>query len=376
MKLSSLFLAALSIGASLFAAESKAPAAKAAAAKQPPEPELAWHDVTTWGVEGRAFAQAERKAWFDRLPAAAEGKVTTAVWNLSRDSAGMVVYFRTDATAIWTNYTVRKEKLAGFNMTAIGASGIDLYAKDPQGHWRWAGVARPEAKTVRQAIVTDLAPGMRDYAAYLPLYNGVEALSLGVPVGAKFEPIAPRTAKPIVFYGTSITHGASASRPGMVHTAILGRRLDLPVINLGFSGNGRMDAAVGEFLVQIDASVYVIDCLPNMGAADVRAKCIPLVKQLRAARPEIPIVLVEDRRNTNSWVLAKRNQYHTDNHAALRECFATLQQEGVKGLFYLGGDDLLGHDDEGATDGSHPNDLGFVRQADAFEPILRAALKR
>jgi lysophospholipase L1-like esterase len=162
----------------------------------------------------------------------------------------------------------------------------------------------------------------------------------------------------------------------MVHTAILGRRLDLPVINLGFSGNGRMDAAVGEFLVQIDASVYVIDCLPNMGAADVRAKCIPLVKQLRAARPEIPIVLVEDRRNTNSWVLAKRNQYHTDNHAALRECFATLQQEGVKGLFYLGGDDLLGHDDEGATDGSHPNDLGFVRQADAFEPILRAALKR
>ena len=211
MKLSSLFLAALSIGASLFAAESKAPAAKAAAAKQPPEPELAWHDVTTWGVEGRAFAQAERKAWFDRLPAAAEGKVTTAVWNLSRDSAGMVVYFRTDATAIWTNYTVRKEKLAGFNMTAIGASGIDLYAKDPQGHWRWAGVARPEAKTVRQAIVTDLAPGMRDYAAYLPLYNGVEALSLGVPVGAKFEPIAPRTAKPIVFYGTSITHGASAA---------------------------------------------------------------------------------------------------------------------------------------------------------------------
>ena len=194
----------------------------------------------------------------------------------------------------------------------------------------------------------------------LPLYNGVEALSLGVPVGAKFEPIAPRTAKPIVFYGTSITHGASASRPGMVHTAILGRRLDLPVINLGFSGNGRMDAAVGEFLVQIDASVYVIDCLPNMGAADVRAKCIPLVKQLRAARPEIPIVLVEDRRNTNSWVLAKRNQYHTDNHAALRECFATLQQEGVKGLFYLGGDDLLGHDDEGATDGSHPNDLGFI----------------
>ena len=100
-----------------------------APASAPAEPTLEWHPVAQWGVEGRAFAQAERKAWFDRLPAAAEGKVTTAVWNLSRDSAGMVVYFRTDATAIWTNYTVRKEKLAGFNMTAIGASGIDLYAK-------------------------------------------------------------------------------------------------------------------------------------------------------------------------------------------------------------------------------------------------------
>ena len=186
-----------------------------------------------------SFTNAERKAWFDRLPAAAEGKVTNAVWGLSRDSAGMVVYFRTDADAIWTNYTVRKEKLAGYNMTAIGASGLDLYAKDEQGRWRWAGASRPEGKTIRQAIVSELAPGLREYAVYLPLYNGVESLSLGVPPSAKFEPIAPRTAKPIVFYGTSITHGASASRPGMVHTAILGRRLNLPVINLGFSEIGR-----------------------------------------------------------------------------------------------------------------------------------------
>jgi hypothetical protein len=162
----------------------------------------------------------------------------------------------------------------------------------------------------------------------------------------------------------------------MVHTAILGRRFDRPVINLGFSGNGRMDAAVGELLTKIDAAVYVIDCLPNMGAADVRQKCIPLVKQLREARPTTPIVLVEDRRNTNSWILPARNQHHSDNHAALREAFATLQKEGVSGLYYLGGDDLLGHDDEASTDGSHPSDLGFVRQSDLFEPVLRAALKQ
>ncbi len=340
----------------------------------PPEPKLDWHDVTTWGVEGRAFGDMERLRWFDRLPSTAQGKVTPAVWNLSRDSAGMMVRFKTDATTLWANYTLFKDRLAGANMTAIGASGLDLYARDEAGKWRWAGVTRPAGKTVRQEIITGLASGFREYAVYLPLYNGVENLSLGVTAGARFEPVPPSSEKPVVFYGTSITHGASASRPGMVHTAILGRRLDRPVVNLGFSGNGRMDAAVGDLLVTIDAAVFVIDCLPNMSAPQVREKCIPLVQQLRAARPTTPIVLVEDRRNTNSWILPKRDQHHTDNHAALRECFDALQKQGVTQLYYIRGDDLLGDDAEGATDGSHPSDLGFVRQADVFEPVLRTAL--
>ncbi|MEN9638064.1 MAG: hypothetical protein RL077_6468 [Verrucomicrobiota bacterium] len=354
-----------------------APAPKVAPkAAKAVEPALTWRDVTTWGVEGRGFGELERMRWFDRFPAEAKGKVTDAVWNLSRDSAGMMVRFKTDAKTIWAHYTLLKENLAGANMTRIGASGLDLYARDDRGLWRWVGVTRPDQKIVRQEIVGGLAPGYREYAVYLPLYNGIEALAFGVPPEARFETLAPREEKPIVFYGTSITHGASASRPGMVHTAILGRRFDRPVINLGFSGNGRMDTAVGDLLIKIDAAVYVIDCLPNMAAADVRLKCLPLVAQLRAARPTTPILLVEDRRNTNAWILPIRDQHHTDNHAALRECWATLQKEGVSGIYYLNGDDLLGADAEGATDGSHPNDLGFVRQADLFEPVLRAALGR
>lgn len=379
-------LALLSVGLGLasavFAQDTPAPkpatpaaAAPAAAAQPAVEPPLAWHDVTAWGVEGRAWPEMERKRWFDRLPAVADGRVTPAVWELSRDSAGLMVRFKTDATVLWADSTVLKEKLNGSNMTPIGASGLDLYARDENGVWRWVGVSRPDKKTTRQEIIGGLAPGFREYAVYLPLYNGVEKLSLGVPPDAKFEALAPRTDKPIVFYGTSITQGASASRPGMAHPAILGRRFDRPVVNLGFSGNGRMDAAVGELLVKIDAAVYVIDCLPNMGPEAVREKCIPLVNQLRAARPDTPIVLVEDRRYTNSWILPKRNQFHTDNHAALRECFAKLQAEGMERLFYVPGDDLLGHDAEGSTDGSHPNDLGFVRQADLMEPVIRAALK-
>jgi lysophospholipase L1-like esterase len=344
------------------------------AATKAAAPALAWHDVTEWGVEGRAWTDLPRQRWFARLPDVAEGKVTAAVWSLSQNSAGLAVRFKTDATTLWADYTLASDKIAPPNMPATGASGIDLYARDDRGTWRWVGVTRPAAKSVKQALLADAAGGPREYLAYLPLYNSVESLKLGVPEGAQFEKLAPRAGKPIVFYGTSITHGASASRPGMTHVAILGRRLDRPVVNLGFSGNGRMDAAVGELLVKIDAAVYVIDCLPNMNAALVRERCAPLVKQLRAARPDTPILLVEDRRNTNAWILPARNQHHTDNHAALRESYEALKKEGVKALHYLPGDHLLGDDSEGATDGSHPSDLGFMRQAAAFEPALRAIL--
>ena len=196
-----------------------------------------------------------------------------------------------------------------------------------------------------------------------------------MPEGKQLTGLKPR-AKPVVFYGTSITHGACASRPGMVHTGILGRRFDVPVVNLGFSGNGRMDKEVGDFLVRIDAAAYVIDCLPNMNAKEVSQKCGPLVKQLRAARPDTPIILVEDRRNTDSWIIAGRRQHHDDNHAALKAAYEQLLKEGVKGLSYVPGDHLYGDDGDGATDGSHASDLGFFRQADVFEPFLKAALGR
>lgn len=336
--------------------------------------ELVWHRVVNWGVEGRAFADQNRMRWFDRFPASAQDRVTDHVWELSRDSTGMMVRFQTDAPIIWADYLLRRTHRPGSNQTAIGASGLDLYARDDDGRWRWVGVTRPDDQRVRQEIIAGLAPGLREYALYLPLRNGVDELAIGVPSDAQFTGLSPRASAPIVFYGTSINHGASASRPGMVHTAILGRRFDLPVINFGFSGNGRMDAAVGEFLGQIDAAVFVVDCLPNMDADSVREKCPPLVRQLRAQHPNTPILLVEDRRNANAWILPTRDEYHSANHVALRECFDELQREGVTALHYLPGDDLIGHDSEGTTDGSHPSDLGFMRQADVFESALRRIL--
>jgi lysophospholipase L1-like esterase len=341
-------------------------------AQEKKEPDLDWYDVRDWGVEGKGWS--DTTSYFDRLPSRAKGVVPDPVWNLSRHSAGMLVHFDTDAPFIWTDHVVTSSNLAIPNMTAIGTSGLDLYAKDPQGNWKWLGVSRPTSQKMRGEIISGLSGQPHSFQLYLPLYNGTESLKIGVPKGAKFTPVAPRTEKPIVFYGTSITHGASASRPGMPHPAILGRRLNKPVINLGFSGNGRMESSVGQFLCELDPVVYVIDCLPNMNATQVKERAAPLVRQLRAARPETPIVLVEDRTYANTPFLASRQERHAGSRAELRKAYEELLGEGVQKLHYLEGEKLLGEDREDTTDGSHPSDLGFVRQADALEPVLRAAL--
>lgn len=341
-------------------------------AEEAKQPAIVWHDVATWGVEGQGWAAADLAARYDRLPAKAEKIVRPPVWSLSRNSAGLSFRFTTDATSIHLRHTVTSANLALPHMPATGVSGIDLYAFD-EGRWKWVEVSRPKSAETTH-VVSGLDPGPRTYLAYLPLYNSTAKVEVGVPEGASFEPVAPRQEKPIVFYGTSITHGASASRPGMPHPAILGRRLDRPVINLGFSGNGKMEPEVGALLTEIDAAVFVIDCLPNMLEAEVEERAEALVRQIREVRPETPIVLVEDRTYANTWIMKSKRERHAGSRSAFVHAYDRLVSSGVKGLFYVEGEALLGDDTEGTTDGSHPNDLGFVRQADVLEPVLRQAL--
>ena len=337
-------------------------------------PDLAWHDVREWGVEGRGWSTEQLKRYFDRLPGRAEGIVRDPIWNLSRDSAGMSTDFRADATEIHVRYRLFRERIAMPHMPATGVSGVDLYGRDPRGSWRWVAVARPESQEVAARLIDGLDTEIRTYRLYLPLYNGVDALEIGVPRVAVFQPLAPRSEKPILFYGTSITHGACASRPGMPHPAILGRRFDMPIVNLGFSGNGRMEPELGTLLSELDPAIYVVDCLPNMTPEQVGERVEPFVHQLREARGETPILLVEDRTFTNEWIKSNVLEYHRRRRRELRRAFESLVRQGVPGLHYLEGDGLLGDDGEAATDGSHPSDLGFHRQADAFEVILRRIL--
>ncbi len=356
------------------------PAAPQEAADPPAVHWVPGHELT---VEGQAWPEAERGHRWDRLPARAEADLRPPLWRLSQDSAGIALRFVSDADTIHARWSLRRANLAMNHMPASGVSGLDLYARDATGRWRWVAAGIPGAQQNEKVLVTGMDPGEREYLLFLPLYNGVEAVEVGVPAGRKLEPghpLRPAHARPVVFYGTSITQGACASRPGMVHTAILRRAFDRPVVNLGFSGQGKMDLAMASLLGEIDAAVYVVDCLPNMNGALVAERALPFAQELRRLRPDTPIVFVEDRSFTNSWIRPERRRHHANSRGALMAAVEEMFDAGLRGIHYVPGEDLLGDDADGGVDGSHPNDLGFLRQADALAvalaPLLQAEEQR
>ena len=336
--------------------------------------EINWYNAKDIGLEGKGWTDTKR--YFDRLPRKAEGIVRDPVWDLSRHSAGMCLRFETDSPNIYVRYKLHLESLSMFHMPATGVSGVDLYGEDGEGIDRWVSVVGPEEQKVEKSIAKGLAPGSRKYTLYLPLYNGVDKMEIGIENGNFFNPLHPRKEKPILFYGTSIMQGACASRPGLAIPAILGRRLRRPTINLGFSGNGIMESEVASLLAELDPCVFVIDCLPNMNESSVRERTVPLVKKLRESHNKTPILLVEDRSFTNTPFFPSIKLHHQKSRRALKKAFAELVYSGEVNLYYLDGDNLLGRDGEGATDGSHPSDLGMIRYADAYEPALRSILKQ
>lgn len=340
-----------------------------------PSSNLVWTDIRALGVEGQGWREV--RAPYDRLPAKAEGKAPAAVWSLSRHSAGMHVRFITDASTIHARWIVGSQNLAMPHMAATGVSGLDLYVRTEKGQWHWLAVGRPTQASNQVALISGIPPGRREFLLYLPLYNSTLSVELGIPENATLSEAGPwggGTRKPVVYYGTSILHGACASRPGMVHSAMLGRRFNFPHINLGFSGNGRMEPIMADLLAELDPSVYVLDCLPNMTAEQVRERIEPFVRKLRERHPVVPIVLVEDRTYADAFLIPSKRERNDTSRAELRAAYQRLRKAGVKALHFIEGENLLGTDGDGTVDSSHPNDLGFARQADAFAKVLRPLL--
>ena len=323
--------------------------------------DIVWHDASSFEIEGKGWIDTANP--FDRLPDSAQNKVSATAWHLSKNSAGMAIRFVTDADIVSVRWSLTSDSLAMPHMAATAVSGVDLYTRYADKTWWFVGNGRPHKTDENHAVFefSDSAMLQRECLLYLPLYNGIKSLEIGVPGGAQIGLPATRPEslrKPLVVYGTSITQGACASRPGMAWTNILGRLLDRPVINLGFSSSGTMEPPIAEVLAEIEPAAYVIDCTWNMGdSAEVYLERITqLVETLREVHPFIPIFFVGQshmRPEIHPATLTQRQDAAVEH----------LQESGVEGLILVPGEDLIGSDGEGTVDGVHLNDLGMDRQA-------------
>ena len=341
------------------------------------EARVKWIDGKSLPIEGRAFDDVEH--WYDRLPADVSTSVNAGVRGMKHHTAGMQFRFKTDSKTLrfkWTPWNA--ERLAMGHMASTGVSGLDIYRQRSDGRWLH----------VRSFKLPDIVP--EDGFAfdidwkyggpclvYLPLYNGIRSFSLGIDPEAAVEPLPPRASgveKPVVFYGTSITQGACASRPGMAFVNIVGRDLDVPVVNLGFAGCGRMEREMSEHLARIDASCYVLDCLWNMGSADadnrpgrnVEENYEPFIRALRARRPGVPIVMA-GQCNVRGGAPNAKERF-------VKALHDRLVAEGWRGLVFLPGSGMFADDSEGTVDGVHPNDHGMMSLAKAYGAAVAEAL--
>jgi hypothetical protein len=320
-----------------------------------------WYDFSDFAVEGKGWK--DTLSFYDRLPAKAKGVAPGDVWGFSHCTAGFCCYFSTDAPAVQVRWTLLNDSLAMLHMPATGVSGIDLYIREKNGPWRFFNNGRPEA-TVNG--MTFMPPPGCECLLYLPLYNGVKSVAIGIPKECSIStPSADSLGqrKIVAYYGTSIVQGGCVSRPGMNPTAAIARALDVNVINLGFSGCARMEPEMADLLADLDPAVYVLDCLWNMLATElITARVEPFVKRLRAARPNAPIVLAED----SSF----RGISPTPRGAVLRKSLESLEAAGVKGLHFLPNHGMMPDDGEGTIDGCHPNDWGMMRLASVFAKAI------
>lgn len=329
-------------------------------------------------VQNQAFVE-ELSQSYHRLPDRAKPLVRDAVWNLSQNSAGLAIHFYSNSPEIKIRYQV-SGPFAMPHMPATGVSGVDLYRINSDGTRQFCFNTYAFGDTIVYTYSGLSASTYHslgfEYQLYLPLYNGVKWMEIGVQDDQSVEFIPVYREKPIVLYGTSIAQGACASRPGMAWGNIVQRNLDLPLINLGFSGNGRLEKEVIDFINEIEAQIYLLDCLPNLSGEtqeSVQEKVIASVKQIREKHPDTPILLIEHAGYSNGEVSESSKQSYQKANAASRKAFEMLKQQQTKQLYYLSREELNLSAD-GWVDYVHPSDLGMQQQAKVVESKIREIL--
>lgn len=328
---------------------------------------LEWHDGTTLPLEGKS--SQETASPYVRMAAKWQKIVPGPVWAMSHHTTGLHFRFVTDANRFVIRWTTDSAKKSDPFMPPSALTGIDVYGWTKEKGWRFVRNGRL-AKT-GDAHELDLwwTPG-QPCMIYLPLRSVVKSFSIGLPKGKKITAAPPhRIAKPVVHYGTSIVHGGCCSRPGLAFAAIEGRLSDVEIINLGFSGAGKMERCMADVLADVDASLYIVDCKWNLSLPLMKERCEPFLRALHAKRPNVPILLC-------GGCTISEKPHEMDLFA--QALVSRLQKEDPKkwgNLHYLDGVKMLPKDGEATYDFCHPNDYGMMYMGRVYADAIRSILK-
>ena len=340
-------------------------------------------DAQELRIINKAFDDTERT--YSRLPAYLKDSIAEGrdLWDRQQCSTGIGVRFATDSKRIGVKYELLWDTHL-IHMADTGLKGTDLYIFEGDSVWRHVNTNRPyvkkdeegnKTKWVESTYVSNLDGKMHEYMVYLPLYDGIEELFIKVDSTATITPGDPTLIdknRRIIAYGTSILQGGCASRTGMAATNIIGRELNAEVMNLGFSGEGKMDNYVAYAMAQIpDVDVFLLDPIPNCTEMMCDTLTYDFVNILRTLRPEVPIVMLEGPLYPYYRYDSMFNSYLPAKNAAYRRNYERLIADNPNNLYYVTAEGLDGPEDDGTVDGIHLTDLGFRHYANKMVPILR-----
>ncbi len=305
---------------------------------------------------------------YRRLPEEVAKAVSNGVYGLHANTAGGRVRFVTDSPRI-AIHAAMDGVYHSSHGTLTGKAGFDVYQN---GIYRKSFIPPVNMKDGFESVIDTRLDGKAEILIHFPLYANVKRLYIGIEEGSVLEAAADYTIKtPVVYYGSSITQGGCASRPGNAYQNIQSRLLDFDHINLGFSGSAKAEQAMIEYINGLAMSAFVYDYDHNAPTAAYLAETHEkMFKRIRAAHPDLPILMLS-RPQPNLW-----NPDDADRLAIVTRTYENAVAAGDQNVYFIPGQALMEDvKNEGLVDGVHPNDAGFVSMARAMLPTLKKMLK-
>lgn len=346
------------------------------------EPDLVWHNVKEYpfAIHGVMYDETEKR--YLRVPSEIACNVSKGLAAMNRRTAGGRVRFRTDSSFIAIRVVV-SPAAAMSHMPRTGQSGFDMYRMVDERETYFTTFLPPTTWENGYTGSVKTYGELTDYTINFPLYDGVQELYIAVKEGAVLESPTPyKNQLPVVFYGSSITQGGCASRPGNSYEGFLSRYLSMDYINLGFSGSAKGERAIAEYIATLPMSIFVLDYDYNAPTEEaLLATHYPFYQIVRDANPTLPIVFMSSPtviHDVYTGIKIDSSFGSFENRRNIvRDTYLRAQQNGDENVYFIDGKDIFQGDDWDActVDGVHPNDLGFYRYAQCLEPVLTELLR-